>query len=312
VKWVNQRTAGDEWHLAFGDSSPEHPDFDIGDSPQVYKLGGRTVVSAGQKSGFFHVLDAATGAEVNDPIQLAPAGTVGGLFADSAYADGVVYANGTDWPAPIFSGDPPNRGILSAVKADGSEELWSIDTDFSPNISGVAVANGVVYFQSMFGMFYALEADSGDVLAEVFTGGQSSGPAVSRGQIYLGTGDTAFPFLDPSLPIGPGSIIALGIEDEPGGGPPFFAPARNSVADLLQVVQVLRDHGSGHDLTSATPDVRARIDADGNGQATLGDLVTVVSRLRGQSAAEAEFDFAANEEGDRWDALLDILANALT
>src|SRR5262249_58132944 len=88
VKWVNQRTHDDEWTFAFGDSSAAHPDFDIGDSPQVYKLGGRTVISAGQKSGFFHVLDAATGAEVNSPIQLAPNGTIGGPFADHAYGDG--------------------------------------------------------------------------------------------------------------------------------------------------------------------------------------------------------------------------------
>src|SRR5262249_16062586 len=118
IKWVNQRTHDDEWTFAFGDSSEAHPDFDIGDSPQVYKRVGRTVISAGQKSGFFHVLDAATGAEINSPIQLAPSGTVGGLFADSAYADGVVYVNGSDWPG-VLAGDPPNAGIVSAVAADG-------------------------------------------------------------------------------------------------------------------------------------------------------------------------------------------------
>ena len=76
----------------------------------------------------------------------------------------------------------------------------------------MAVANGVVYFQSMLdGKLYALDAKTGGVLAEVATGGQSSGPAVSRGQIYLGTGDSAFPFLNPTLPIGPGSLMALGL-----------------------------------------------------------------------------------------------------
>jgi polyvinyl alcohol dehydrogenase (cytochrome) len=216
VKWVNQRTKDDTWTFRFGDSSAAHPDFDIGDSPKIYKLGGETVVSAGQKSGFFHVLDAATGAEVNPPIQLAPSGTVGGLFADAAYADGVVYANGTDWPG-VFAGLPPNRGILSAVAADGSHELWHFDTLHSPNISGVAVANGVVYFQSMLnGTFYALDAVTGKPLAEVATGGQSSGPAVSRGQIYLGTRDTAFPGFIPTLPLGPGSIEALGVPGDPG------------------------------------------------------------------------------------------------
>src|SRR5262249_58545464 len=172
----------------FGDRREEDPDFDIGDSPQIYKLDGRTYVSAGQKSGFFHVLDAETGEEVASPIQLAPDGTVGGLFADSAYANGVVFTNGADWPG-LLSGEPPNRGILSAVAADGSHELWHFDTPFSPNLSAVAVSNGVVYFQSIFGTFYALDARSGAPLAQVVTGGLTSGPAISRGQIYLGTGD---------------------------------------------------------------------------------------------------------------------------
>src|SRR5262249_11414304 len=216
---------------------------DIGDSPQIYKLGGRTVVSAGQKSGFFHVLDAATGQQVSAPIQLAPSGTVGGLFADSAYADGVVYANGTDWPG-VFSFQPPNRGILSAIAADGSHELWHFDTPFSPNLSGVAVANGVVYFQSTFdATLFALDAKTGAVLAQVVTGGQSSGPAVSRGQIYLGTGDTAFPGFIQGLPLGPGSIVALGIDDShPAAGAsaavttsdhavPFRAEATGSITE---------------------------------------------------------------------------------
>ena len=49
----------------------------------------------------------------------------------------MVYANGTDWPG-LLAGLPPNRGILGAVAADGSHELWHFDTPFSPNASGVA------------------------------------------------------------------------------------------------------------------------------------------------------------------------------
>ncbi len=240
IKWVNQRTADDDWTFAFGDTSEEHPDFDIGDSPQVYKLGGRTVVSAGQKSGFFHVLDAATGQEINDPIQLAPNGTVGGLFADSAVANGVVYANGTDWTG-LLAGQPPTRGILSAVAADGSHELWHFDTPFSPNLSGVAVANGVVYFQSSLdGTLYALDAASGNVLARVATGGQSSGPAISRGQVYLGTGDAAFAFLNPTLPLGTGTIVALGIDDTPGHAGPHALTASS-----VNPARPFLGHGTG-------------------------------------------------------------------
>jgi polyvinyl alcohol dehydrogenase (cytochrome) len=175
VKWSNQRTSGDDWTVLYGDSSPQHPDYDLGDSPQVYQVGGRTVVAAGQKSGFFHVLDAATGAQVSPPLQLAPGGTVGGLFADSAYADGVDYTNGSDWPG-VFAGQAPNLGVLSAVAADGSHELWHFYTPGSPDLSGVAVANGVVYFQSMLdGTLYALDAKTGALLAQVKTGGETSG-----------------------------------------------------------------------------------------------------------------------------------------
>src|SRR5262249_58754876 len=120
----------------------------------------------------------------------------------------------------VLAGDPPNRGIVSAVAADGSHELWRFETPFSPNLSGVAVANGVVYFQSISGMFYALDAGTGSVLAQVPTGGESGGPAVSRGQIYLGTGGTAFQFIDPTLPLLPSATLALGTH----GAPPHPHP----------------------------------------------------------------------------------------
>src|SRR5262249_51226251 len=139
------------------------PDFDFGDSPQVYKVGGRTVVGAGQKSGFYHVVDAATGAEINQ-YQAAPGGNLGGIFADSAVADGIAFANGSDWPNPFgHPFDPPNGGNLTAIKGDGSGQLWRVETP-SPNISGVAVANGVVYFQSRDGSFFALDATNGATL----------------------------------------------------------------------------------------------------------------------------------------------------
>ena len=44
----------------------------------------------------------------------------GGLFADSAYAHGVVYANGSEWD---FA-NPPVKGTLVAFTGDASTELW--------------------------------------------------------------------------------------------------------------------------------------------------------------------------------------------
>jgi polyvinyl alcohol dehydrogenase (cytochrome) len=233
IKWVNQETQDDSWNFIYPFQTPgdpnNPPDFDFGDSPQVYRVGGRLVVGAGQKSGFYHVVDAATGAEINQ-FQAAPGGNLGGLFADSAVAGGVAFANGSDWHDPFgHPFDPPKGGNLTAIKGDGSGQLWRVETP-APNISGVAVADGVVYFQSKDGSFYALDAGSGATLAQVNLNtssglspffGQTSGPSVSRGQVYVGTGDILTSLFIPPLAAGPGAIVALGID---GHGP--AAPRR--------------------------------------------------------------------------------------
>jgi polyvinyl alcohol dehydrogenase (cytochrome) len=213
IKWVSQKTGGDHWNFSFLPEDPEDPpDFDIGDSPQVYRLHGRTVVGVGQKSGFFHVVDAATGAEVHAPQQFLAGDHLGGFHIDSAFADGVNYAPGNDWHDP-FSGGQPTGGRLFAIKGNGSRALWDFDVG-APVISGVSVANGVVYLQAIDGNFYALDARDGDVLAQLFTGGQSSGPAVSRGQVYLGTGDLlTTAVVNPFHVPGPASLVALGLDD---------------------------------------------------------------------------------------------------
>jgi polyvinyl alcohol dehydrogenase (cytochrome) len=207
IRWSNQRTANDEWNFRFPSSS-EHPDFDFGDSPQVYNLpNGRRVVGAGQKSGFYHVVDATTGALINQ-IQAEPGGSLGGLFADTAVARGVVFANGINWPNPD-AGNPPLGGDLIALSGDGSQELWRFPTP-TPNLAGVAVANSVVYFTSSSSQqLYALDATNGTMLAAIAVGASESGPSVSRGQVYVGTGDAIAAAFEGAS--SPGSITALGL-----------------------------------------------------------------------------------------------------
>jgi outer membrane protein assembly factor BamB len=117
----------------------------------------------------------------------------------------VVYANGINWPGGF--GTPPVAGDLIAIAGDGSRELWRFTTPHSPNLSGVATAAGVVYFQSDFsGSLFALDAESGAVLAQVAIGGSVSGPSIVDGQVYVGIGDTFT-----VGPTGPGAITALGL-----------------------------------------------------------------------------------------------------
>ena len=206
IRWVNQRTSGDVANVTTPPEDPAHPDFDFGDSPQIYRVGGRKIVGAGQKSGFYHAVDATTG-QLIGAIQVAPAGGLGGLFADTAVAGATIYANGTHWPF-VYAGGPPLGGTLTAIAGDGSDRSWQFHTPM-PNLSGVAVANHVVYFQSLDGFLYALDAGDGTLLARVHTQGQFGGPAISRGRIYLGAGDILSSLFNPFLEPGPGSIVAL-------------------------------------------------------------------------------------------------------
>ena len=57
----------------------------------------------------------------------------------------------------------------------------------------MAVAGGVVYFTTVgSGKLVAVDAESGKLLKEIDLGPVWSGPAVSRGRVYVGTGNTLF------------------------------------------------------------------------------------------------------------------------
>jgi uncharacterized protein (TIGR03118 family) len=199
IIWANSRTNGDNWDGRFNSGAP---DFDFGDSAHLYTLpDGEKVVSAGQKSGFYHVFDAATGAVVNQ-FQVSPGSTLGGLFATAAVdpETGVGFANDR-FPHP----GQPATGEVAAIAPDASHLLWEFPTP-SADQSGVALANGVVYFQDLGGTFYALDEKTGKMLAQLFTGGADSGPAISDGQIFLGQGNILGHGFN-----SPGGIVALGL-----------------------------------------------------------------------------------------------------
>lgn len=203
---LNARTGKVVWQhqLVKNDVGENNPDVDFGDSPQIYRLPNRRlVVGAGSKNGVYYVLDAKTGDLVNQYTAEPECQPALGLFADSAVALGVVYANG--------NGCSPPTGELIAINGDGSGEKWRFtSTPGSAAISGVAVANGVVYFQVVGadgGFLYALDAKDGKKLASIPISIAASGPSVVDGQVYLGTGLTNPPFITTEG----GSIIAFGL-----------------------------------------------------------------------------------------------------
>jgi polyvinyl alcohol dehydrogenase (cytochrome) len=195
VRWKHELVSGDVWNQSFV-PGPAHPDADLGDSAKIITLqGGRKAVGIGSKNGFYFVLNAATGARINGPqgLHLEVGGALGGLFATGAVdqKDRVVFQNGVDWPTYAVTNAPPVGGDLYAVSLNGKTILWDFKTP-APNGSGVAIADGVVYFTSLDGTLYALNAQakqaSQALLGSFPIGGNYGGPSVVNGHVFVGTG----------------------------------------------------------------------------------------------------------------------------
>jgi polyvinyl alcohol dehydrogenase (cytochrome) len=189
------------------------------------------VVGAGCKNGAFYVLRADDGRVVGhtpvyagpptyplspkpDPRTVALPGIMGGLQTGCATDGRTIFTNGIDC---VRMGTqetkdvvPPTAGRVVALSLDTRTERWRherpkiaaiggpkpkpVYTDVGdPVASGVAVANGVVYFTAVAsGKLLALDAATGAVLKEIELGPVWSGPSVSRGRVYVGTGNTLF------------------------------------------------------------------------------------------------------------------------
>ena len=189
------------------------------------------VVGVGCKNGGFYVLRADDGRILDhtpiytgpptyplspkpDRRMLALPSSIGGLQTGCATDGKTIFTNGIDalWlgsqepPAP--SGGPVTGGRVVALSLDTRTERWRherpkvaslggpppkpVFTDVGdPVASGIAVANGVVYFTTVAsGKLVALDAATGAVLKEIDLGPVWSGPSVSRGRVYVGTGNT--------------------------------------------------------------------------------------------------------------------------
>lgn len=152
-----------------------------------------------------------------DKRTLALPGAIGGLQTGCATDGQRVYTNGIDAIQSATQESleksllPPTGGRVVAISLDTKEEHWrherpkvaSIGGPLpkpvwknvgDPVASGIAVANGVVYFTTlMSSKLVALDAATGKELREIQLPPVWSGPAVSRGRVYVGTGNIVFP-----------------------------------------------------------------------------------------------------------------------
>jgi outer membrane protein assembly factor BamB len=195
------------------------------------------VVGVGCKNGGFYVLQARDGRIVDhtpiytgpptyplvpepDKRMLALPSCIGGLQTGCATDGTSIFSNGIDalqlssQEKQADSAVPPTGGRVVALSLDTRTERWRHERPRvaslggpaptpvyrnvgDPVASGIAVANGVLYFTTVAsGKLIALNATTGTALKEFDLGPVWSGPSVSNGRVYVGTGNTLFVPMD--------------------------------------------------------------------------------------------------------------------
>jgi glucose dehydrogenase len=155
------------------------------------------------------------------PRTLALPGPMGGLQTGCATDGTALYTNGIDSLLVGTSAErknhlhPPTGGRVVSLSLDTKRENWrherpkvkavggtkekpAFTNVGDPVGSGIALANGVAYFTTtVSNKLVALDTASGKVLKEIALPPVWCGPSVSRGRVYVGTGNILFAPFDP-------------------------------------------------------------------------------------------------------------------
>jgi polyvinyl alcohol dehydrogenase (cytochrome) len=215
----------------------------------------RRVVGAGCKNGVFYVLDALTGQILfhtpqykgppsNHPKDvparmLALPGAAGGLQTGCATDGKAIYTNGMDMPLLGYNMQadkryqPPIGGRVVCLSLDTQREFWrherprlkavggtpdkpAFTNVGDPVAAGIALANGVAFFTTQVSnQLVAIDTSTGKKLKEIPLGPVWCGPSVSRGRVYVGTGNLLFAPSDPQEAFFPkqpyGRLLCFGL-----------------------------------------------------------------------------------------------------
>jgi polyvinyl alcohol dehydrogenase (cytochrome) len=165
---------GDVWNATSNASAG--PDYDFGSSPQLIQGGdGRALIGAGQKSGTYWALDAATLKPVWSAMTGPPTPVVGGIVGSTAY-------DGTR----IFG---PNTSDGETWALDRGGSLSWVSADAPAHFNAISTANGVVYTNDLSGYLIARDAASGLILGRFPLGAPSwGGVSVAGGSVFTSVG----------------------------------------------------------------------------------------------------------------------------
>jgi polyvinyl alcohol dehydrogenase (cytochrome) len=223
IKWSRQFTAGDAFTGACAGKPDCGPDFDFGSSTMLVKLGNKTVLVAGQKSGIVYGLDPDRQGEILWQLRVGKGGTNGGVEWGMATDGQNVYAAVSDVArAPRTRTDladlrdrdldPNAGGGLTAIRlSDGSKAWYAAPQPCSPPKPGCSPAQpaavtaipGAVFSGSVDGHLRAFSSEDGKVLWDFDTarefqtvngikgqGGSVDGPGavIVKGMVFVNSG----------------------------------------------------------------------------------------------------------------------------
>lgn len=226
-KWVTQVNPGDIFNHSMSGYDPvtkTYKDCSIGDTPKVYSIdvGGEVtkVVGVGCKNGGFYVMRAADGKMLNqtpvytgppeypltphpDPRMIALPSQVGGIQTGAATDGTSVFTGGIDWISiTTQQGGLPEGGRVVSVSGDLRTENWRHERPRirvpgydggDPVGAGIALGGGLAVFAPVISeQLVILDASTGQSLKKIPIGTVWSGPSISRGRIYIGTGSILF------------------------------------------------------------------------------------------------------------------------
>jgi len=209
VKWATGVQGFDDWNVSciFGFINPNAcpvnagPDYDFGSGPNLYttKIAGKNklVVGAGQKSGQYWLLDAATGGIIWSAAP-GPGSTLGGIEWGTATDGKRIYVAETNYAHlehELLNGTKITSSAFAALDASTGKPIWKVADPYgagdvnSIDLGPTTTANGVVYACSLAGHMYAMDAASGRVLWQ-YQGDAAcnAGPGISGDSIYWGNG----------------------------------------------------------------------------------------------------------------------------
>jgi len=226
LRWKRQITHPDAWtvgcirpiehHLPVehcaGMADGTNLDWDFGSSPNVFTASGRTLVGIGQKSGFYHAFDAATG-QIVWQRQMSYAqhnGGSGGILWGSAFDGRRLYvATWLGKPGTLFGLDPATGEILwrTPNPADGCTTGGAAAHSGAcslANMAAVTATPGLVYEGGMDGKMRIYRAQDGAIVWQYdtireFTGVNHAtgtggaiaghgGAVVAHGMLYVRSG----------------------------------------------------------------------------------------------------------------------------